>query len=56
MKIIFIQNKGRSFGGVWQVNKTVGEALIRDGYDVTVLSIRENKTGYDPVYDKRNIK
>ena len=53
MKIIFIQNKGRSFGGVWQVNKTVGEALIRDGYDVTVLSIRENKTGYEPVYDKR---
>ena len=53
MKIVFIQNKGKSFGGVWQVNKTVGEALIRDGYDVTVLSIMENKTEYEPVYDKR---
>ena len=53
MKIVFIQNKGKSFGGVWQVNKTVGEALIKNGYDVTVLSIRENKTGYDPEYDSR---
>ncbi len=53
MKIVFLQNKGKSFGGVWQVNKTVGEALINDGYDVTVLSIRENKTEYEPTYDKR---
>ena len=53
MKIVFIQNKGKSFGGVWQVNKTVGEALIKNGYDVTVLSIRENKTGYEPEYDKK---
>lgn len=53
MKILFLQNKGKSYGGIWQVNKMVGEALIRDGYDVTVLSIRENHTGYNPVYDKR---
>ncbi len=53
MKIVFIQNKGKSFGGVWQVNKTVGEALIKNGYDVTVLSIRENKTGYEPEFDPR---
>ena len=57
MKIVFIQNKGKSFGGVWQVNKTVGEALVKDGYDVTILSIRENKTDYKPEYDKRiNVK
>ena len=53
MKVIFIQNKGKSFGGVWQVNKTVGEALIKEGIDVTILSIMENKTDYEPQYDKR---
>ena len=53
MKILFLQNKGRTYGGVWQVNKTVGEALIKDGYDVTVISIRENKGSYEPNYDKR---
>ena len=40
MKILFLQNKGNSYGGVWQVNKTVGEALIHDGYDVAIISIR----------------
>lgn len=53
MKVVFIQNKGKSFGGVWQVNKTVGEALIKEGHDVTILSIMENKTDYEPEYDKR---
>lgn len=53
MKVLFLQNKGKSYGGIWQVNKIVGEALIRDGYDVTVLSIRENHTDYVPVYDDR---
>ena len=53
MKILFLQNKGKSYGGVWQVNKTVGEALINDGYDVTVLSIRENKGDYEPTYNKK---
>ena len=53
MKILFLQNKGKSYGGIWQVNKLVGEALIHDGYDVTVLSIRENHTGYIPEYDER---
>lgn len=53
MKILFLQNKGKSYGGVWQVNKMVGEALIRDGYEVAVVSIRENHTDYVPEYDKR---
>ena len=53
MKILFLQIKGKTYGGVWQVNKTVGEALIRDGIDVTILSIRENHNNYDPEYDKR---
>ncbi len=32
MKIVFLQNKGGNYGGVWQVNKMVGEALINKGY------------------------
>lgn len=42
-KILFIQLKGKSFGGVWQVIKTTGEELIKKGYDVSVVSLRENK-------------
>jgi glycosyltransferase involved in cell wall biosynthesis len=53
MKILILQNKGKSYGGVWQVNKTIGEALIRDGYEVSVVSIRENHTDYDPEHDER---
>lgn len=53
MKILFLQNKGKSYGGIWQVNKLVGEALVKDGYDVTILSIRENHNESEPEYDKR---
>ena len=53
MKILFLQNKGKSYGGVWQVNKMVGEALVRDGYDVCILSIRENHGDFEPTHDKR---
>ena len=42
-KVLFLQNNGKSFGGVWQVNKLLGESLIEKGYDVTVVSIRNNK-------------
>ena len=41
-KVLFIQIKGKSKAGVWFVNKTIGEHLIKKGYDVTILSIREN--------------
>lgn len=41
-KILFIQLKGKSYGGVWQVIKSVGESLIQKGYDVSVVSLREN--------------
>ena len=51
-KVLFIQLKGKSYGGVWQVNRTVGEALIKKGYDVSVVSLRENqgniKIEHDP--------
>lgn len=53
MKIVFLQNKGKSYGGIWQVNKLVGEALIKDGYDVSVISIRENHNDYKVEHDPR---
>ncbi|MBQ4633865.1 MAG: glycosyltransferase [Bacilli bacterium] len=55
MKILFLQNKGKSYGGVWQVNKMVGEALINEGYDVRVVSIRENHTDITVTHDPRMI-
>lgn len=53
MKVIFLQINGRSFGGVWQVNRTVGEALINKGYDVSVISLRNNPTELEVEHDKR---
>lgn len=40
-KVLFLQIKGNSLGGVWFVNKQVGEALIDKGYYVENLSIRK---------------
>ena len=53
MKIVFLQNKGKSYGGVCQVNKIVGEALIKDGYEVSIISIRENHNDYKDNYDPK---
>lgn len=53
MKIVFIQNKGGNYGGVWQVNKLVGEALIKDGYDVSIVSIRDDHLGIELEHDDR---
>ncbi len=52
-KIIFLQNKGRSLGGVWQVNRLVGEKLIEKGYDVSVVSLRNNPTDKEVEHDVR---
>ena len=43
-KILILQLLGKSFGGVWQVNRTIGEKFIKLGYDVTVVFLRDNKT------------
>ena len=53
MKIVFIQNKGGNYGGVWQVNKMVGEALINKGYEVSIVSIRDDHFGLNLEYDPR---
>ena len=42
-KVLFVQIKGKSKAGVWFVNKTIGEELIKNGYEVEILSIRNNK-------------
>ena len=44
-KIMFLQIKGKSFGGIWLVNKTLSEELYKRGYDVQVCSIRDNHPG-----------
>ena len=53
MKIVFIQNKGGNYGGVWQVNKIVGEALINKGYEVSIVSIRDDHFGLNLSHDPR---
>ena len=41
-KVLILQNKGKTYGGVWQVNKLIGEALLEKGYQVHIVSIRNN--------------
>ena len=53
MRVVFIQNKGGNYGGVWQVNKIVGENLIKDGYDVSIISIRDDHLGLKLEHDDR---
>ena len=45
-KVVFLQNEGNVLGGVWFVNKTIGEELLKNNYDVSIISIRNgiNKT------------
>lgn len=46
-KILFLQVKGNSLGGVWFVNKALGEEFLKRGYHVEVLAIRNNHPGID---------
>ena len=52
-KVLMLQNKGKSYGGVWQVNRLVGEELIKNGYDVSVVSIRDNHEDIVVEHDPR---
>ena len=40
-KVLFLQNEN-ALGGVWYVNKSVAEALVKKGYDVSIVSIRNS--------------
>jgi len=42
-KLLFLQIKGNSLGGVWFVNKALGEYFLKQNYDVEVIGIRNNK-------------
>ena len=52
-KVLFLQMFGKSFGGVWQVIKLVGENLVLNDYDVSVISLRENKNNLVIEADER---
>lgn len=52
-KVLFVQIKGKSKAGVWFVNKTVGEELIKKGYTVEILSIRDNPEDIILEHDSR---
>lgn len=52
-KVLFLQINGKSFGGVWQVNKLLGENLIDNGYDVSITAIRNNKNNIKVEHDPR---
>ena len=54
-KILFLQIKGKSYAGVWNVNKLVGEELIKKGYTVHIVSIRNNQNDIELKYDPRLI-
>ena len=46
-KVLFLQIKGNSLGGVWFVNKALGEEFIKRGYHAEVLAIRNNHPGIE---------
>lgn len=52
-KLFFLQIKGKQVGGVWFVNKTLGEHFASLGYDVSIISIRNNRNDIKEEYDKR---
>lgn len=56
-KILFLQLLGKTYGGVWQVNKTIGDYFAEKGDSVSIVSIRDNKRNITLEYNKKiNIK
>lgn len=51
-KVLILQNVGNSYGGVWFVNKTIAEELIKNKYNVEILSIRDSHTSAHLEHDK----
>lgn len=52
-KVIILQLLGKSYGGIWQVNKTVGNKLIELGYDVIIINLRDNINNLDSDKDSK---
>ena len=54
-KVLILQIKGKTFAGVWQANRLVGEALIKRNYIVNIVSIRNNQTNIELEHDPKLI-
>lgn len=52
-KVLFLQNEGNNYGGIWQVNKLVATELEKKGMDATIISIRNSRNNQ---IDKDNTK
>lgn len=52
-KVLFLQNEGNNYGGIWQVNKLVGEELTKKGYTVSIVSIRNTSGSEDKNIDTK---
>ena len=52
-KVVFLQIEGNNYGGVCQVNKLVAEELLKNNYDVSIVSFRNDKKNADLGYDKK---
>lgn len=52
-KLIILQNEGMALGGIWFVNKAISEELVKLGYEVDILSIRNAAIPTKLCIDKR---
>lgn len=52
-KVLILQLLGNSYGGIWQVNRLLGEELIKNNYEVRILNLRDNKTTFRAEHDKK---
>lgn len=52
-RVLILQNIGKSYGGVWQVNRMLGEELIKNDYCVHIVSIRNNQNNLVLEHDKK---
>lgn len=41
-KILFLQNKSNSIGGIWSVNQVLAHQFMKKGYEVELAAIRKN--------------
>ena len=54
-KVMFLQTIGKNYGGVCQVNKLVGEELLKNDYNVSIVSFRNEQNNLTLEHDK-NLK
>ena len=52
-KVLFLQIKGNSYGGVSFVNKALAESFVNYNYDVSIVSVRDSFSNVVLDYDSR---